>query len=119
MSCLSSTAQGNHGPVSPSKLLGADLVALGREIDVPRATRFAFPAAPLLLESSLPAEQSGRAWWHIDMLELQRAVLLRDHTTLIERTLGRLVARYNLITAAPDSREARRSSSASGSSESV
>jgi phospholipase/carboxylesterase len=33
----------------------------------------------------VPAEYAGRAWWLIDMIELQRAVMTRDYATLTGR----------------------------------
>jgi phospholipase/carboxylesterase len=64
---------------------GDDLVALARQLDVPPAVRFAFPAAPLALQRGTPLEVVGRAWWHIDMIELQRAVMFDDYEDLIRR----------------------------------
>jgi phospholipase/carboxylesterase len=46
-----------HGFGAP----GDDLVPLWRVLDVPRSTRFAFPAAPV----GLPEFMGGRAWWLI------------------------------------------------------
>jgi phospholipase/carboxylesterase len=69
-----------HGYGAP----GDDLVPLGQQLG--RKVRFACPAAPLVLDRSVPPELSGRAWWHIDMLELQTAVMTRDFKTLTERT---------------------------------
>jgi phospholipase/carboxylesterase len=70
-----------HGYGAP----GEDLVPLARQLTVDKAVRFAFPAAPLVLDTGLPPEVSGRAWWPIDMVELQRAVMLRDYATLTGR----------------------------------
>jgi len=70
-----------HGYGAP----GDDLVPLARQLEVDRAVRFAFPAAPLPLERGLPPDASGRAWWHIDMIELQRAVMFSDYETLMKR----------------------------------
>jgi phospholipase/carboxylesterase len=56
-----------HGFGAP----GEDLVPLWRVLDVPQATRFAFPAAPLELDAAF----GGRAWWMIDMMELQAAMM--------------------------------------------
>lgn len=70
-----------HGYGAP----GEDLVPLARQLQVERSVRFAFPAAPLLLQPGVPPEASGRAWWHLDMVELQRAVMERDYKTLTER----------------------------------
>jgi phospholipase/carboxylesterase len=55
-----------HGYGAPAE----DLVPLFRTLDVPREVRFAFPAAPLVLDSRVPAEFSGRAWWPLDMVQL-------------------------------------------------
>lgn len=70
-----------HGFGAP----GDDLVGLARQLSVPSAVRFAFPAAPLVLDPSVPAEYSGRAWWPIDMVELQLALMRRDYAALTER----------------------------------
>jgi len=58
-----------HGYGAP----GHDLVGLADAFEgSPHAPRFAFPAAPL----ALPAEYgTGRAWWHIDMMRLQMAMV--------------------------------------------
>jgi phospholipase/carboxylesterase len=64
-----------HGFGAP----GTDLVSLAPEVPVGKEVRFAFPAAP-------HAAQAGRAWWFIDMLELQQALMLRDYETLMNRT---------------------------------
>jgi phospholipase/carboxylesterase len=57
-----------HGFGAP----GDDLVPLWRVLDVPRETRFAFPAAPL--ETNMMPGTDSRAWWHIDMMQLQSAL---------------------------------------------
>jgi phospholipase/carboxylesterase len=59
-----------HGFGAP----GTDLVPLFRALSVPREVRFAFPAAPLVLDPSAPAEYAPRAWWLIDMLRLQSQI---------------------------------------------
>jgi phospholipase/carboxylesterase len=71
-----------HGYGAP----GEDLVPLARQLALPPEVRFAFPAAPLVLEQGLPPEHSGRAWWPIDMVELQRAAMLKDYAALTSRT---------------------------------
>lgn len=58
-----------HGFGAP----GNDLVPLWRSVDVPRAVRFAFPAAPLVLPSTGFGMES-RAWWMIDVMALERAI---------------------------------------------
>ena len=70
-----------HGYGAPAE----DLVPLARQLSVAKEVRFAFPAAPLVLETGLPPEVSGRAWWPIDMVELQRAVMRGDTATLTGR----------------------------------
>lgn len=57
-----------HGFGAP----GTDLLPFAGEIEAPPGTRFAFPEAPLALP---PEYGSGRAWWHIDIMELQMALL--------------------------------------------
>ncbi len=56
-----------HGYGAP----GTDLVPLSRQLQVPQETRFIFPAAPIEL-TEFPGD--ARAWWPIDMIELQRAL---------------------------------------------
>ena len=57
-----------HGFGAP----GTDLVPLAQVMDVPAGTRFAFPEAPL----GLPAAYGGgRAWWMLDMMKIQEAML--------------------------------------------
>jgi phospholipase/carboxylesterase len=58
-----------HGFGAP----GDDLVSLYRVLDVPRDTRFVFPAAVLSLAAD--GFGAGRAWWRIDMAALQRGDL--------------------------------------------
>lgn len=56
-----------HGFGAP----GTDLVPLGGALDAPCEVRFVFPEAPL----TLPAHYyGGRAWWHIDFAQLERAM---------------------------------------------
>ena len=70
-----------HGYGAP----GEDLVPLARQLAVDASVRFAFPAAPRVLEMGLPSGEAGRAWWPIDMVELQRAVMHNDYETLTSR----------------------------------
>ncbi|MSP25771.1 MAG: phospholipase [Myxococcales bacterium] len=70
---------GNGGGTGPMVVLmhgfgapGTDLVGLAAELDVGPTVRFAFPEAPL----TLPAEFGpGRAWWMIDVMRLQMAMM--------------------------------------------
>lgn len=57
-----------HGYGAP----GTDLVGLWREVRVPREVRFAFPAAPLEVDIGMPGLEA-RAWWNLDLPELERA----------------------------------------------
>jgi phospholipase/carboxylesterase len=59
-----------HGFGAP----GTDLVPLWRSLRVPPEVRFAFPAAPLVLDPSAPPEVMPRAWWMTDVMRLQQAV---------------------------------------------
>ena len=60
-----------HGFGAP----GTDLVGLAKNLRAPPHTRFVFPEAPEVADVGMPPPYEGRAWWHIDMLNLQRAVL--------------------------------------------
>lgn len=70
-----------HGYGAP----GDDLVPLARQLAVDPSVRFCFPAAPHSLDLGMPAPSSGRAWWPIDMIELQRAVMMGDYEALTTR----------------------------------
>lgn len=67
-----------HGFGAPS----TDLVGLEQAVEAPAGTRFVFPGAPLsLAEAGYMFD--ARAWWHIDMERLERAMRtgeLRDLT---------------------------------------
>jgi len=56
-----------HGFGAP----GDDLVPLAEELHLPAGTRFAFPAAPIVLAEGW---WDSRAWWPIDVAALERAV---------------------------------------------
>jgi phospholipase/carboxylesterase len=68
-----------HGFGAPSD----DLVSLWRVIDVPRETRFVFPAAPIALGGPYG---EGRAWWEIDVGRFQQALAAGDGHALRELT---------------------------------
>lgn len=57
-----------HGFGAP----GDDLVGLWRVLDVPSDVRFVFPVAPLALDLGMG---DARAWWHLDMERVERAML--------------------------------------------
>ena len=86
-----------HGYGAP----GNDLVPLARQLEVERSVRFAFPAAPL----SLDQMPGARAWWHIDMAELQRAVMLHDYETLTTRVPAGLLEARATVSALLDALE--------------
>src|SRR5262245_11864514 len=60
-----------HGFGAP----GTDLVPLAHELRAPAGTRFVFPAAPNGVDFGMPGPNAGRAWWHIDMMQLQVALM--------------------------------------------
>lgn len=66
-----------HGYGAP----GTDLASLARELAAPR-TRFVFLMAPHLLEPGFDRLRVPRAWWPIDMLELQTLRLTRQFEKL-------------------------------------
>jgi phospholipase/carboxylesterase len=79
-----------HGFGAP----GEDLVGLWRVMDVPEDTRFAFPAAPLTLEGGY----DGRAWWMIDMMAMQMAMMqgrVRDLANEVPTGLAEARAQLN------------------------
>jgi phospholipase/carboxylesterase len=64
-----------HGFGAP----GDDLTALWRVIAAPRETRFVFPEAPVRLGAGYG---EGRAWWMIDVMRMQAAVLRGEERNL-------------------------------------
>lgn len=88
---------------------GTDLVALADEIAAPPGTRFVFPEAPTLLPVELGGGV-GRAWWMIDVMRLQMAMMMGNERDLtgevpeglapvreqIEALLGELGDRFSL-----------------------
>lgn len=86
-----------HGYGAP----GEDLVPLARQIRLDPSVRVAFPAAPHALDS-IPG---GRAWWPLDMVELQRALMERDYALLTSRVPAGLVEARERVTALLDALE--------------
>jgi phospholipase/carboxylesterase len=84
-----------HGYGAP----GDDLVPLWRELEVERDVRFAFPAAPDAMGGGTGMPGGGRAWWQIDMLELQRTVMFRDFEAGTRRVPEGLAEARNRIQA--------------------
>lgn len=70
-----------HGYGAP----GTDLVGLERAIDAPEGTRFVFFQAPNTIDGT-SGPNAGRAWWHIDMMELQIARMTGQNEALAEST---------------------------------
>jgi phospholipase/carboxylesterase len=60
-----------HGFGAPA----TDLVPLFRSVEVPPEVRFAFPAAPLVLDANAPDELAPRAWWMVDIARMQQSLL--------------------------------------------
>jgi phospholipase/carboxylesterase len=82
-----------HGFGAP----GNDLVPLANAIAAPPGTRFVFPEAPLLLPPELGGG-AGRAWWMIDIMRLQWALLRGDAADLTrEEPLGLAAARERVL----------------------
>jgi phospholipase/carboxylesterase len=71
-----------HGFGAPA----TDLVQLHRALKVPPEVRFAFPAAPLLLDANAPDEMAARAWWMIDLARMQQSMLRGDGALLARQT---------------------------------
>ena len=69
-----------HGYGAP----GDDLVALVRAVDAGPGVRWFFPEAPLSIDVGMGFE--GRAWWPIDMAELQLNIMRGDLRALQDRT---------------------------------
>jgi phospholipase/carboxylesterase len=69
-----------HGYGAP----GEDLVPLARVVDAGPHVRWFFPEAPLSVD--LGGGYAGRAWWPIDMAELQLSILRGDLRSLQDRT---------------------------------
>jgi phospholipase/carboxylesterase len=81
-----------HGFGAPGK----DLVPLGQYLDAPAGTRFVFPEAPLSLAMGL---WDARAWWMIDMEELERAVTTGEFRDLSNRVPDGMAQARGLLVA--------------------
>jgi phospholipase/carboxylesterase len=79
-----------HGFGAP----GTDLVGLHRQLRVPDSVRFVFPQGPLAVELGPDA----RAWWMVDLIQLQ-AALLSGQTRDLSQSVpeGLLEARASLV----------------------
>jgi phospholipase/carboxylesterase len=74
---------------------GDDLVPLGRAVDAPPGTRWAFPEAPIVVRTA-PVE--GRGWWRVDIDEMTRALNTGGFEDRAEYFLsGLLEVRANLL----------------------
>jgi phospholipase/carboxylesterase len=77
-----------HGYGAP----GDDLVSLCRAVPAPAGTRWFFPEAPLAAQ----AGPGSRAWWHIDMMQLQLAMMRGEPRPTNEVPNGLEAARASL-----------------------
>jgi phospholipase/carboxylesterase len=68
-----------HGYGAP----GTDLITLGSEIVTPKKTRYVFLQAPHVLPG-MTGPFAGRAWWEINMLELQIISMTQDYDLLAQ-----------------------------------
>jgi phospholipase/carboxylesterase len=82
-----------HGYGAP----GDDLVALARVIDVGPGVRWFFPEAPLSVD--VGGGYAGRAWWPINMIELQTSVMRGDLRALQDRAPAGLEAARDALAA--------------------
>lgn len=81
-----------HGFGAP----GDDLVPLARVTKAPKGTRWVFPWAPIKLDPRLAGD--GRAWWEIDMMALQLAMMRgRPRDFLGEEPAGLAAARAKMV----------------------
>jgi phospholipase/carboxylesterase len=69
-----------HGFGAP----GDDLCSLARVIAAGSGVRWFFPEAPIALELGYGIE--GRAWWPIDMMRIQQALMRGDRRSLVDET---------------------------------
>lgn len=92
-----------HGFGAPS----TDLVDLADQLGAPKNTRFVFPEAPEVADIGMPPPHEGRAWWQIDMLKLQLAVMGRDWNALAEHVPEGLAEARAKLEAFLDALEAR------------
>ena len=82
-----------HGFGAP----GTDLVGLAGELSAPANTRFVFPEAPLTIDVGLPPPHQGRAWWLIDMMRLQLAVMTGSYESLAQHVPEGLAGARDLL----------------------
>jgi phospholipase/carboxylesterase len=77
-------AVGGAAPAAPRALVillhgfgapGDDLVQLAVDIAAPRGTQFLFPEAPIDLAEVSPEMAGARAWWPIDVMRVQIAMM--------------------------------------------
>jgi len=95
---LTAGSDGNGGGDGPVVVLlhgfgapGTDLVGLAEQLAAPAQTRFVFPEAPEVADVGMPPPYEGRAWWQIDMLNLQLAVMGRNFEALADHVPEGLV----------------------------
>jgi phospholipase/carboxylesterase len=86
-----------HGFGAP----GDDLVALWREVDAPRGTRWVFPAAPIAL-SGYGFMSDARAWWEIDLPKLMAERMAGRSNELAKNVPDGLIEAREKVTAMLD-----------------
>ena len=92
-----------HGFGAP----GDDLVPLGRALAAPAGTRFVFPEAVLPLSDFIPMAMSeARAWWPIDLMEINRAMERGDVRNLTRSVPAGLTAARDALLSLVDALEA-------------
>lgn len=92
-----------HGFGAP----GTDLIGLASELRAPSHTRFVFPEAPLTIDVGLPPPHQGRAWWLIDMMRLQMAVMSQSFESMAQHVPEGLPEARRLLNEFLDALDAR------------
>jgi phospholipase/carboxylesterase len=88
-----------HGFGAP----GDDLCSLARVIDAGAGVRWFFPEAPIAIDFGLG--MPGRAWWPIDMVRLQQAIMRGDRRSLMDETPPELASARAALEACIDALE--------------
>jgi len=82
-----------HGFGAPA----TDLVPLHQALEVTAEVRFAFPAAPLVLDANAPDDFTPRAWWMIDIARMQMSMLRGEGTSIARETPPGLAAARSAV----------------------
>ena len=65
---------------------GSDLVGLASQLSSPAGLRFVFLQAPIALDAETRPGRGARAWWPLDMLELQTIRSTREYQKLTNQS---------------------------------